>query len=105
MPIPICLQLLSCSYEELFKPGVHYEPVRYDLTNLVARGQELLAKFNGSGTATNSSAAMQRMAAAAASKALETFSLLGQLDVLAYAAQKVRSHPMANISCCFCFCE
>jgi hypothetical protein len=69
---------------------VHYESVRYDLRDLVTRGRELLAKFNGSSNTTQGSTQMQRMAAAAASKALETFNFLGQLDVIAYAAQKVR---------------
>jgi hypothetical protein len=38
------------------------------------------------------------MVSAAASKALETFNLLGQLDVIAYAAQKV--HNTVNIFSC-----
>jgi hypothetical protein len=63
--------------------------VRYDLKNLVSRGQELLAKFNGTVNTTNSTTPMQRMAAAAASAALDAFSILGQLDAIAYAAQKV----------------
>jgi hypothetical protein len=78
-----------CRYEELFQPGLHYEAVRYDLSDLVKRGLMLLGRFNGSSNATQGSTQMQQMVAAAASKALETFNFLGQLDVIAYAAQKV----------------
>jgi hypothetical protein len=68
---------------------VHYEPVRYDLADLATRGQQLLAKFNGSGNEPNGTTTMESMAAAAASKAIDTFSFLGQLDSIAYAVQKV----------------
>lgn len=65
---------------------MHYEPVRYDLNDLVARGQALIAKFSND---TQGKIQMQQMAAAAGSKALEAFNLVGQLDALVYAVQKV----------------
>ncbi|WIA35946.1 hypothetical protein OEZ86_004325 [Tetradesmus obliquus] len=76
------------SFDEIFQAGVHYEPVRYDLNDLVTRGQALIAKFSND---SEGKIQMQRMAAAAGSKALEVFNLIGQLDALAYAVQKVKS--------------
>jgi hypothetical protein len=95
---------LFCSFEELFKPGVHYEPVRYDLSDLVKRGQDLLSRFNGSGSKTQGMTPLQQMTAAAASKALETFNFVGQLDTVAYTAQKVRETHAINIIVGRCKC-
>jgi hypothetical protein len=65
---------------------VHFEPVRYDLADMLPCGHELLAKFKSGG---QNQTEMLRMAAAASSKALDVFNLLGQLDALAYAVLKV----------------
>jgi hypothetical protein len=74
------------SFEERFVSGVHFEPGRYDLGDLLQRGQDLLTKFK---SGRQGQADMQRMAAAAGSKAVEVFNLLGQLDALTYAILQV----------------
>jgi hypothetical protein len=73
-------------FEERFEPGEHFEPVRYDLADLLSRGQELVNKFKSGG---KNQTEMLDMAAAAGSKALDVFNLLGQLDALTYAILKV----------------
>eukprot|EP00882_Tetradesmus_deserticola_P005634 GHRQ01005930.1.p1 GENE.GHRQ01005930.1~~GHRQ01005930.1.p1 ORF type:complete len:686 (+),score=207.85 GHRQ01005930.1:51-2108(+) len=76
------------AFEERFQSGTHYAPVRYDLADLVTRGQALLATFSSNGTGQGN---ITRMAQAAAGQAVTVFTLLGQLDALAYAALKVKS--------------
>ncbi|KAF8070958.1 hypothetical protein HT031_001039 [Scenedesmus sp. PABB004] len=75
------------SYEELFKEGVHFESCKYDLSDVVERTRELLKQFGGA----DGRKRMARMAASAGEQALRTFSLLGQLDALAYALLKVKA--------------
>ncbi|WIA44399.1 hypothetical protein OEZ86_007168 [Tetradesmus obliquus] len=76
------------AFEHRFESGVHFEPVGYDLADLLQRGPELLEKFKAGGQGREG---MQRMAAAAGAKALEVFNLLGQLDALTYAILQVKS--------------
>jgi hypothetical protein len=81
-------------FEERFESGVHFEPVRYDLADLLPRGQQLIENFKSGGW---NSTEMQRMAAAAGSKAQEVFNILGQLDALTYAVLEVRDLELQSM--------
>lgn len=54
------------------------------MSDLVPRTQELIERFKAGKTGP-----FQRMAAAAAIQAVDTFNMLGQLDALMYAILKV----------------
>lgn len=71
-----------------------YEPVKYDLSDLVPRAQGLLKGFNDSSIAR---LRMREMAARAGAKAVKTFSILGQLDALMYAILKVIMPPVSGL--------
>lgn len=59
-------------------------PVKYDLSDLVPRLQDLLARSRAGDTQ-----GIRDMAAKAGAKATNVFNILGQLDALAYAAMQV----------------
>eukprot|EP00879_Flechtneria_rotunda_P016896 GHRR01017687.1.p1 GENE.GHRR01017687.1~~GHRR01017687.1.p1 ORF type:complete len:530 (+),score=123.36 GHRR01017687.1:1099-2688(+) len=78
------------TFDELFKPGFHYEPFRYDLSNLVGRTKELLERFQQESSSSSIGAdSMAAMAAMAAAQAEKAFSIYGQLDALIYAMLQV----------------
>jgi hypothetical protein len=76
---------MHCRFEERFEANKHYLPVKYDLSDIVPRTEELLGRF-----AAGDKQGMRDMATNAGAKAVEVFNILGQLDALAYAALKVR---------------
>ncbi|GFH25403.1 uncharacterized protein HaLaN_23355 [Haematococcus lacustris] len=67
------------------KPGVHYEPVAYDLKDLPQRSWQLLAEIE------SGSQRLQRMAEAARDMAVDSFHALAQLDTLAWSLMHVKS--------------
>jgi len=71
-------------YDDMFRPGEHYETFRYDLTDVVERSKELLDRFE------KSDASLSSMAKHASDTAVNVFNFFGQLDALVYAALKVK---------------
>jgi hypothetical protein len=75
--------LCAWSYEELFKPGQHYEIFKYDLSDFVEQTYGLLEKFD------KGDVALLDVARRASDRAIEVFNFFGELDSLMYAVLKV----------------
>jgi 3-oxoacyl-[acyl-carrier-protein] synthase III len=74
----------------VFHANEHFIPVKYDLSDLISKVEEVLGRFKAGDTQT-----LRDMATKAGAKAVDMFNILGQLDALVYAALQV-GHAAAN---------
>jgi hypothetical protein len=71
-------------YLHHFTPGVHYEAVRYDLSDVAERTRLLIKE------AQRDPSRLERMAAAAMERGVEVFHFLAQADCMAWAMMRAK---------------
>ncbi|KAL6748171.1 hypothetical protein V8C86DRAFT_2885693 [Haematococcus lacustris] len=67
------------------QPGIHYEPVSYDLADLPARSRHLIEEAHSGSTR------LHQMARAARDVAIDSFHALAQLDTLAVSLLRIQA--------------
>ncbi|KAL6763884.1 hypothetical protein V8C86DRAFT_2483609 [Haematococcus lacustris] len=67
------------------QPGVHYEPVEYDLSSLAYRTKQLIAEAH------SGSDRLHRMAIAAREMAIDDFHAIRQMDMLAWSLLNIKA--------------
>ncbi|KAJ9517814.1 hypothetical protein QJQ45_004136 [Haematococcus lacustris] len=72
-------------FAKRLQPGVHYEPVEYDLSNLASRSKQLMAEAH------SGSDRLHRMALAAREMAVNDFHAMMQMDMMAWSLLNVKA--------------